>query len=218
VAFGVVESGGGSLRWFRDQFCREELALAEQTGHDVYDILTEQAARTPPGAEGVLYFPYLLGERGLGSPYSRGVLFGLSPRADKGMFMRAIMEGVTFELRRTLEIAGQAGIPIEEVRVVGGAAGNPVWNQIRADIYGRPVVRLPAREGALLGTAILAGLACGVWPDPASAVDAAVRIADVVEPNLANRARYDALFSLYLELHDRLTPGFERLHTILQGG
>ncbi len=218
VAFGVVESGGGSLRWFRDQFCGTELELAERTGRDAYDILSEQAVRTPPGAEGVLYFPYLLGERGLGSPYARGVVFGLSPRTDRGTLMRAIMEGVTFELRRTLEIAGQAGIPIEEIRVMGGAAGNPVWNQIRADIYGMPVVQLATREGALLGTAILAGLACGVWSDPASAVGAVVRTAGVVQPNPANRARYDALFSLYLDLHDRLTPGFERLHTILQGG
>jgi xylulokinase len=218
VAFGVVESGGGSLRWFRDQFCGAELELGERTGRDAYDILSEGAARTPPGAEGLLYFPYLLGERGLGSPHARGVAFGLTPRTDKGMFMRAIMEGITFELRRTLEIAGQAGIPVEEVRVMGGAAENPVWNQIRADIYGRPVVRLATREGALLGTAMLAGLACGVWSGPAAAVSAVVRVAEVVQPNPANRARYDALFGLYLELHEHLTPGFERLHLILSGG
>jgi xylulokinase len=215
VAYGVVETGGGALRWFRDNFCLAERLLAEQTRRDVYDILGEQAATTSPGAEGALFFPYLLGERTLGSPYSRGVFFGLLPGTDRATLVRAIMEGISFELKRVLEIVERTGLAVEQIRSVGGGASSPIWNQIRADVYDKPVVQFAANEGGLLGSAILAGLATGVWPDASSAVTVMSRIDTVICPNPANRERYDRLFTLFKDLHDRLLPAFERLHRIV---
>ncbi|HVO71835.1 MAG TPA: FGGY family carbohydrate kinase [Aggregatilineaceae bacterium] len=215
VAYGVVETGGGALRWFRDNFCLAERLLAEQTRRDVYDILGDQAGTISPGAEGVLFFPYLLGERTLGSPHSRGVFFGLLPGTDRATLTRAIMEGISFELKRVLEIVERNGLTVEQIRAVGGGASSPIWNQIRADVYNKPVVQFVANEGGLLGSAILAGLATGVWPDASSAVSVMSRIDTVISPNPANRERYDQLFALFKDLHDRLLPAFEHLHRIV---
>lgn len=218
ISFGIIDSGGGALRWFRDKFCQEEIVQASQTGQDVYDLMSEQATRVAPGAEGVLFFPYLLGERTLGSPYSKGAFFGLSPRSNKAVLTRAIMEGITFELRRTLEIVEASGVVVEQIRVVGGGSGNPLWNQIRADIYGRPIVQLAHHQGqgGVLGMAMLAGVAVGVWPDVNTAADAIVKVDEIVEPNPANRERYDALFNVFKSLHDRLIDPSESVYHILE--
>jgi xylulokinase len=216
ITFGVVETGGGALRWFRDRFCQEELRLARQAQRDVYDLLSEQAGLVPAGADGVLFFPYLLGERALGSPHSRGVFFGLTPRTDRAVLVRAILEGVIFEQRRVLEIVDRTGVEIKQIRVVGGGAANPLWNQIRADIYGRPVVYLATQEGGIRGTAMLAGLAAGVWPDVESALDVMIHVAGVVHPIPEHQAQYSRLFALFKAVHNLLMPGFEQLHRIME--
>ena len=111
VPFGIVEAGGGSLKWLKDELCAAEQDEAAQQGIDVYDILNAKASAVTPGCEGLLYFPHLMGERLLGSPHARGVFFGLTPRTGIGAMTRAVMEGVCFDLRRTLEIVEEAGNP-----------------------------------------------------------------------------------------------------------
>ena len=212
ASYGVVETGGGALRWFRDQFCYADELTAERMGRNVFEIMVEGAGRISPGSDGVLFFPYLLGERLLGSPYSRGVFFGLHQRTDRSTMIRAILEGITFELRRTLEIVEQAGIKVDRIRATGGGAQSDIWNQIRADIYNKPVVTLSGEDGSVLGAAILAGLAVGIWPDASEACDHLTHVNKVFQPDLVNLGRYAMLYEEFNVLHDAFIPTFERLH------
>ena len=214
VTFGICDSGGGSLKWFKDAFCQEEQATAARRGVSAYHLLDEQAALVEPWAEGLLFFPYLLGERTLGSAYSRGVFFGLTPRSGKGALARAIMEGIAFEMLRSLEIARQSGMPVDQIRLVGGGAQSPLWNQIKANIYQLPVAVLKTFEGGTLGAAILAGVAGGVFADEASAADQVVQIDHVLSPDPGQAQRYNRLYAVYTDLHDRMIEPFERLARI----
>ncbi len=211
VTFGICDSGGGSLKWFKDAFCQAEQDIAVRRGVSAYQLLDEQAALVAPGAEGLLFYPYLLGERTLGSAYSRGVFFGLTPRSGKGSLARAIMEGIAFEMLRTLEIARTSGMPVDQIRLVGGGAQSPLWNQIKANIYQLPVAVLKTFEGGILGAAILAGVAGGVFSDEASAAGQVVHIDHVLQPDPGQAERYNRLFEVFKDLHDRMIEPFERL-------
>jgi xylulokinase len=215
IPFGIIDSGGGALKWFKDSFCQAEILRAKQQGGEVYGLLNEMAVLIDPGAEGLLFYPYLMGERTLGTPYARGVFFGLTPRTGKGAMVRAIMEGITFELRRTLEIVEAAGYPVEVVYHNGGGARSGLWNQIKADIYQKTVQTFESSEGGILGSAILAGVGAGVYPDPASGAARCLRVANEYHPRPETRERYDALFTLYKELHDRLQVPYNTLAAIL---
>jgi xylulokinase len=215
VTFGICDSGGGSLKWFKDAFCQAEKEIAAGSGVSPYHLLDEQAALVAPGAEGLLFYPYLLGERTLGSAYSRGVFFGLTPRSSKGALARAIMEGIAFEMLRTLEITRQSGMPVDQIRLVGGGAQSPLWNQIKANIYQLPVAVLKTFEGGTLGAAILAGVAGGVFPDEASAADQVVHIDHVLQPDPGQAERYNRLYAVFKDLHDRMIDPFERLAQFL---
>ncbi|MGD0003109.1 MAG: FGGY family carbohydrate kinase [Anaerolineaceae bacterium] len=214
ITFGISDSGGGSLKWFKDAFCQEEKEIAALSGGSPYRLLDEQAEQVEPGAEGLLFYPYLLGERTLGSPYSRGVFFGLSPRSSKGALARAIMEGVSFEMLRSLEIARQSGMQVDQIRLVGGGAQSPLWCQIKANIYQLPVAVLKTFEGGTLGAAILAGVAGGVFPDEASVADQVVQIDHVLFPDPGQADLYQRMYEVYKQLHDRMIDPFERLAQI----
>jgi xylulokinase len=214
IPFGIIDSGGGALKWFKDSFCQAEISKARELGIDVYDLLNEMAAQTEPGTEGTLFFPYLMGERTLGSPYGRGVFFGLTPRTGKGAMVRAIMEGITLELRRTLEIVEGAGHPVEVVYHNGGGAKSELWNQVKADIYQKDVQTFESSEGGILGSAILAGVGAGVYPDPATGAEQCLRLAKTFTPRLEFRGRYDTLYDLFKELHERLQDPFNQLAAI----
>jgi len=214
IPFGIIDSGGGSLKWFKDSFCQAEIAEARKTGREVYDILNALAEEVEPGAEGLLYFPYLMGERTLGTPYARGVFFGITPRARKGVMVRAIMEGVTYELRRTLEIVESAGHRVSAIYHSGGGAYSDLWSQIKADIYQKKVVTFETSEGGILGSAILAGVGAGVYEDPASGVERCLRVDKEFEPRAEWRDRYDASFELFKEVHDVLQDPYNKLARI----
>lgn len=214
IPFGIIDSGGGSLKWFKDNFCRAEIAEAQQGGIGVYDILNELGARVEPGAEGLLYFPYLMGERTLGTPYARGVFFGITPRTDIGAMTRAIMEGVTYELRRTFEIVEAAGHQIEVIFHNGGGAYSDLWSQIKADIYGKKVAVFETSEGGILGASILAGVGVGLYPDPASGADCCLHVAKEFLPRPEYTERYNYLFNLFKDVHDRLQEPYNCLANI----
>lgn len=211
IPFGIAEAGGGSLKWFKDALCQAEVAQATAEGRGVYNILDGKAAIVEPGCEGLLYLPYLMGERVLGSSHSRGVFFGLTPRSSIGAMWRATMEGVTYELRRTLEIVESAGNQINSIFTSGGGARSNTWSQIKADIYRKPVSTLAESEGGAIGSAILAGVGAGVFADVQSGARPFVKVNQVFEPDPSNRARYDYLYLLFKELHDVLQPKFVKL-------
>jgi xylulokinase len=211
IPFGIIDSGGGSLKWFKDSFCQLEVAEAQKAGGEVYDLLNALAAEVECGAEGLLYFPYLMGERTLGTPYARGVFFGITPRTGKGAVVRAIMEGVTFELRRTLEIVEGAGHEVSTIYHSGGGAYSDLWSQLKADIYQRRVVTFETSEGGILGSAVLAGVGAGVYADPASGIEHCLRVDKEFEPRPEWRERYDALFELFKQVHDLMQEPYNKL-------
>ena len=172
---GVTQAAGLSLRWFRDQ-------LAAGVS---YDQLTAEAARVPPGADGVLWAPYLMGERTPHcDPNARAALIGLAASHGRGHIVRAILEGVAFSLRDTLSIFSELSVPIGSIRLGGGGSRSPLWRQIQADVYGHPV-DTAADEGAAYGAAILAAVGIGLWPTVDAACDALVRGAATTTPKPA---------------------------------
>lgn len=165
---GVTQAAGLSLRWFRDNFA----ASAES-----YDQLSSEAAQVPPGAGGVLWAPYLMGERTPHlDPDARAALVGLAADHTRANVVRAILEGVAFSLKDTLTIFKELGIPVKAIRLGGGGARSPLWRQIQADVYGQAVETVQAEEGAAYGAALLAGVGAGVWASVDAACDAVVHV------------------------------------------
>ncbi len=211
-AMGVMLSAGGAFRWFRDTLAGEERVAAAAAGRDPYDLLTEQAAAAPPGAEGLLFLPYLTGERcPHPDPNARGAFVGLTLRHGKGHLVRAVLEGVSYGLRDSLELIKGLGVPIEQVRASGGGARSPLWRQIQADIFGTELVLINVTEGAAFGAALLAGVGAGVYRDVREAVDAAVRVVSSTTPDPAAAQAYEALYPLYRGLYPALKPTFDAL-------
>ena len=201
---GVTQAAGLSLRWFRDQFG----AGAIDDGRDPYDRLTEEAASAPPGADGVLWAPYLMGERTPHlDPHARAALTGLAANHTRGHVVRAILEGVAFSLRDTLTIFNEMNVPIETIRLGGGGARSALWRKIQADVYGQSVEIVEADEGAAYGAALLAGVGAGLWPSVDAACENVVRVAARVDPSGADTVelmgrRYEAFRALYPALRD----------------
>jgi len=201
---GVTQAAGLSLRWFRDRFgVAEHAALKEK--QDPYDLLCEEAANAPPGSDGALWTPYLMGERTPHlDPHARAALVGLTASHTRAHIIRAILEGVAFSLRDTLTLFAEMNVPVERIRLGGGGARAPLWRQIQADVYGQAVEILAAEEGAAYGAALLAGVGGGVWSSVDEACAQAVQVAARVEPDqaastLMNR-RYAAFRALYAVL------------------
>ncbi len=167
---GVTQAAGLSLRWLRDQM------LAGAGGAVTYEEMTAEAGRVPPGADGVLWAPYLMGERTPHcDPNARAALVGLAANHTRGHIVRAVMEGVAFSLRDGLTILAEMDVPVQRIRLGGGGARSPLWRQIQADVYGCAVDTLKADEGAAYGAAILAAVGSGGWPTVDAACDALVR-------------------------------------------
>jgi len=174
---GVTQGAGLSLRWFRDQF-----GAGADDGRDPYERLTDEAAQVPAGADGLLWAPYLMGERTPHlDPNARAALVGLTASHTRAHVVRALLEGVAFSLRDTLEIFREMKVPVNEIRLGGGGARSRLWRQIQADVYAHEVATVKAEEGAAFGAAILAGVGAGAWPSVEAASDAVVRVADRVE-------------------------------------
>jgi xylulokinase len=197
---GVTQSAGLSLRWFRDQF-----GAGGEDGRDRYDQLTEEAAKTPPGSDGLLWAPYLMGERTPHlDPNARGALVGITAQHTRAHVIRAILEGVAFSLRDSLTLFHEIGVPIESIRLGGGGARSPLWQQIQADIFGMPVELIEADEGAAYGAAILAGVGTGQWPSTEAACETVVHVAKRVEPNPKTAAKMNVQYAEYRKLYPAL--------------
>ena len=194
---GVTQGAGLSLRWYRDQF-----GAGNEHGRDPYDRLTEEAAHAPAGSDGLLWAPYLMGERTPHlDPHARAALVGLTASHTRAHVVRAILEGVAFSLRDTFEIFEEMNVPVEEVRLGGGGARSSLWRQIQADIYGREVKTVAAEEGAAYGAALLAGVAAGAWPSVDAACDAVVRIASTIEPDTESVNLLDRQYQKFMKIY-----------------
>ncbi len=213
---GVVLSAGGSLRWYRDALCAEEKARAAETGRDPYDYITEAAATVPPGAEGLLFLPYLTGERTPHKdPYARGAFVGLSLRHGKPHLGRAVLEGVAYAMRDSLDIIRGMGVPVQQVRASGGGAKSAFWRQVQADVNGAPLATINVDEGPAYGAAILATVATGLYGSVEEACDAIIQVVDTCEPDAARTKQYDQWFAEYQNAYTALAPGFRRAADLL---
>lgn len=213
---GVMLSAGGSLRWFRDALCSSEKAVAAETKVDPYEYITAAAARIPVGSEGLLFLPYLTGERTPHKdPYAKGAFLGLSLRHTRAHMARAVLEGVAFGMRDSLEIIRTMGVPIEQVRASGGGARSAVWRQIQADVNKAPLVVINVDEGPAYGAALLATVATGLYGSVEEACDATIRVVDSCSPDAGRSKQYDAWFAEYQAAYRALAPGFRRVAAIL---
>jgi len=213
---GVMLSAGGSLRWYRDTLCDAEKAVAGQTGADPYEYITAAAAQAPLGSEGLTFLPYLTGERTPHKdPDAKGAFVGLSLRHTKAHLARAVLEGVAFGMRDSLEIIREMGVPIGQVRASGGGARSAVWRQIQADVNKAPLVLINVDEGPAYGAALLATVATGMHTSVEEACDATIRVVDTCEPDPGRSRQYDGWFAEYQAAYRALAPGFRRVAGLL---
>ncbi len=215
---GVMLSAGGSLQWFRNNLAELERDQADKVGVDPYDILCEEAEEAEPGSEGLLFLPYLTGERTPhANPNARGGWIGLTARHTKPHLIRSLMEGVTYGMRDSLEIIRGMGIPISQIRVSGGGARSDFWRQMQADIYGHPVCTINASEGPAFGVALLAGVGAGVWASVEQACEAAIRVEEELPPDAARAALYARYYPVYQQLYQCLKAEFDKITDIVRG-
>jgi xylulokinase len=199
VVMTLNQSGGFILRWFRDNFCHYEQEQAQHTGEDAYDMILKGAGTEPSP---VMLLPHFSGS---GTPdfdiNSKGVLTGLTFATTRRDIAKAILDGLTLELRLNLEVLQKGGIKIEELRAIGGGARSDLWLQLKADITGIPVAAPQVTEAAGMGAAILAGVAAGIFPDPASAINEYMKIKKVYYPNPEMKTLYDERYETYRSLY-----------------
>jgi xylulokinase len=195
IAMGVTQAAGLSLRWFRDHFGSGERQQS-------YESLTAEAANAPPGCDGLLWAPYLMGER---TPYldpaARGMLVGLTASHTRGHVIRSILEGVVFSLRDTFTIFREMEVPVTRIRLGGGGARSPLWRQIQADIYGQPVETVEAEEGAAYGAAILAGVGVKIWSSVDEACQSVVRVIENITPAPADSLALQRTYAIYRRIY-----------------
>jgi len=215
LLLGAMVASGGCLRWFRDQFGQPEMQAAAESKTDAFDLLTREAAKIEPGSGGLIFLPYMMGERSpLWHTNARGVFFGLTLATPKAALVRAILEGTAFALRHNMEVAMRVGAEVREVRSVGGCSRSDLWNQIKADVLGRPLLLPQVSVGSPFGCAVLAGMGVGVYPDVRKSLLEMVQLTRRFEPNPANQERYTRSYQVYRDIYEHLKVDFDHLASI----
>lgn len=200
---GVTQAAGLSLRWIRD--------LLKNSGELSYDQLTYEAAQVPAGSDGVLWAPYLMGERTPHlDPNARATLTGLAASHSRGHVVRAVLEGVAFSLKDTFSLFDEMKVPVRNIRLGGGGARSDLWPQIQADVYGHEVEILAAEEGAAYGGALLAGVGARWWNSVEEACDAVVQTQQRVTPDAATVATMKQQYKNYRKIYPGLKALFAR--------
>jgi len=214
---GVTQGAGLSLKWFRDNFCIEEKRTAELMGTDPYVLMDKEAEMIPPGCNGLIYLPYLMGERTPHlDPDAKGVFFGLSASHGKAHFIRAIMEGVVYSLKDCLEIIKEMGVEASEIRASGGGGKSRLWRQMQADVFGSDITTVNSSEGPALGVALLAGVGTGVYGSVQEACDRAIRVVSRQNPDTSLNKVYSKYYGIYKNLYSSLKQDFKELTRTLQ--
>lgn len=203
---GVTLTAGGALGWFAENLCPE---LSANDNKNVFDVLMAEAAEVPAGADGLIFLPYLAGERTPHSdPNARGCFVGLTLKHTRGHMVRAILEGVTFAMRDSLEIIRDLDVPVRQVRVSGGGSKSELWRQIQADVFGKPAVTINSEQGPALGVALLAAVAAGEYKNISQACKATIKIVSKTPVIASNRRRYDDVFPVFQQLYRSLKNDF----------
>jgi xylulokinase len=209
---GTMQTAGGSYQWIRDHLCLAEKEEAKRLGVSPYQLMDHIAQKSVPGSKGLVYLPYLLGER---SPrwnhQARGVFIGLTVRHTRGDMIRSVLEGVTMNLRVILDALTSQGAQIEAIRVIGGGARASLWNQIMADVYGLPIHRLDILEEATsMGAALLGGIGVGLYND-FSMINKMNKITKIFEPDFEAHKVYEKIYPIFDETYKALLPIYEMI-------
>lgn len=209
---GVTQGAGLSLKWFRDNFCTNEIEVAKGMGIDPYVLMTKEAEKVPAGSRGLIYLPYLMGERTPHlNPKAKGVFFGLSAAHTKNEMLRAVIEGVSYSLLDCMEIIKDTGMNPTNVMVSGGGGKSELWRQILADMFNCKVSTNKSSEGPALGVALLAGVGTGVYKDIDEACSIAISENSVQFPKEENSLVYKRYYEIYKKIYDDLKGTFELL-------
>lgn len=214
---GVTQGAGLSLKWFRDNFCMSEKETAALLEVDPYYLTDGQAALSKPGCEGLIYLPYLMGERTPHlDPDAKGVFFGLSAKHTRRDMIRSVLEGVGYSLKDCMDIIKGMGIEVNEVRASGGGGKSKIWRQIQADMFNTDMVTINSSEGGALGVALLAGVGCGIYSSVAQACDAAISTVAKQAPIENNVIIYNKYHKVYKKLYTGLKDSFKDVSGILK--
>jgi xylulokinase len=209
---GVTQAAGLSLQWFRNNFCKEEMATADLMDVDPYYLMDQAAEKVEPGSNGLIYLPYLMGERTPHlDPDCRGVFFGLSAKHTKRELLRSVMEGVVFSLRDCLEIIKELGVSTDQIRASGGGGKSPLWRQMQADVFNSEICTINSSEGPALGVAILAGVGAGIYNSVPEACEAIIQIKTRQQPNQDAIDKYEEYYEVYKKLYKSLKQDFKTL-------
>ena len=202
---GGTVGGGGVMRWMEKELGAYERLEGERLHKSSLELFNEMAQEVPAGSEGLVFLPYMAGERSpIWDPHSKGVYFGLDYNKTKGHLIRSAMEGVAFSLKHNIEVAKEAGAELKVLRAMGGAANSLLWTQIKSDVTGLPIVVPSSDTATTLGAAILAGVGVGMYESFEEAVKLTVVEKRAHQPNMENEKVYDKNYQTYLELYQSL--------------
>jgi xylulokinase len=209
---GVTLSAAGSLQWLVENLCPE---LASRRGQDAYQTVGSEAAAAPVGSEGLLFLPYLAGERTPhADPNARACFIGLTNKHQRGHLARSVMEGVAMSLRESLEIIKAMGVPIREMRLSGGGAKSQLWRQIFADCMDQPACTINAEQGPAFGVALLAMVGIGRFKNIEEACKATIEVVKKTQPKKASARQYHQLFPIYQSLYGNLRETFQQISAL----
>ncbi|MGD0329157.1 MAG: FGGY-family carbohydrate kinase [Nitrososphaeria archaeon] len=210
---GAMSTTGGSYKWFKDHLCEAEIAESSRTGKSPYEILDEKAGKIPPGSDGLLFLPYMSGERSpVWDPYARGVFFGLSLSHTKEHMIRSILEGVAYGLRNNLEIIESIGVNLDEIRASGAASKSNLWRQIKADVLNKKIAVSNVKDSTMIGCAILAGHATGVYNNILETAEKFYYdIENVNFPNEKTNRKYEKYYQIYRKAYKRFKSMYKEL-------
>ncbi len=208
---GVSLTGGGAMQWFVDRLCQD---MSRQR-KDPYKILNEEAKSSPTGAEGLFFLPYLAGERTPhADPDARGCFVGLTLKHTRGHLARAIMEGVTYAMRDSLQIIQELNVPVHQIRVSGGGSKSPFWRQLQADMFGRPASVINSEQGPAYGVALLAAVGAGEFSNVEQACRATIKVVSQTKVDRRARDFYDRGHPIYRQLYQSLKGDFKRISAL----
>lgn len=208
-----LQSTGAALKWYIETFAAEEREYAKANGKNIYTYLNELALESKPGAKGLFFFPYLLGERApLWNDYARGMFIGMGMETTRSDLIRAVFEGTAFALRHVIETVKESGAKIECLRICGGGAKSRTWCQIKASMLHIPVYILDESSGDVpVGDALLVGRKVGVFPDLTKAAEKIVKVKEIIEPVKEWEEAYDKLYPYYVDMYQHVDQDLKRL-------
>jgi xylulokinase len=214
VNFGCMLSAAGSLQWYADEFA--EKSKGKGKADQVFTNLLKQAEKVPAGSEGLLFLPFLNGERcPYPDPDARACWIGMSRRTTPGHLVRSLVEGVTYNMARMLEIMrSEMAINVRQVRTTGGGARSAFWRQLQADVYDAPVATTNSEEGAAFGAALLAGVGLGTYKSVPAACKQLIKAGDVVRPKKRSMEAYKKYVDVYARQYERLAPTFQEIKSL----